>query len=81
MNRTFIRRNITTVSIVIFLIVYGAILFVKPGFIYNHDGSLRQFGINSNKKTILPSWLIAILSAIISYLFVLYYLAIPKLIF
>lgn len=81
MNRIFIRNNITIVSIVLFLMAYGGILFIQPGFLYNHDGSLRQFGLNSNRKTILPSWLIAILIAILSYLFVLYYLAAPKLLY
>ena len=45
---------------------------------YNKDGSLRQFGIGYQKKTILPAWLIAIVVAIMSYFGVLYYISLPK---
>ena len=78
LSRTFIRNNITSISIGVFLALYSFIIFIKPGFMYNHDGSLRQFGLNSNQKTILPVWSIAILLSIIAYFFVLYYLAIPR---
>ncbi len=79
MNRTFIRNNCTSVAIVIFIISYAIILFLKPNFIFNKDGSLRDFGIGFTKKTIVPAWLTAILIAILSYFSVLYYLAAPKL--
>jgi hypothetical protein len=39
---------------------------------YNEDGSLRQFGIGFQRKTVVPAWLVAIILAILSYLFVLY---------
>uniref|UniRef100_A0A6C0CS05 Uncharacterized protein n=1 Tax=viral metagenome TaxID=1070528 RepID=A0A6C0CS05_9ZZZZ len=78
MNRNFIRRNITSISILLFATIYGIIVLSKPGFMYNKDGSLRQFGIGYQKKTILPAWLIAIVIAIISYFGVLYYISLPK---
>ena len=78
-SRNFIRKNIITTSILLFIIIFGIINFMTPSFLYNNDGSLRQFGLNSSKKTILPSWLLAILVAILSYFIVLYYLAAPKL--
>ena len=78
MNRNFIRRNITSISIFIFAAVYGIIVLSKPAFMYNKDGSLRQFGIGYKKKTILPAWLIAIVLAIVSYFGVLYYISLPK---
>jgi hypothetical protein len=74
MNRHYIRRNITTIAIVIYLMVFGAIVLLKPAFLYNRDGSLRQFGLNSTKRTVIPVWLMALLVAILSYLGVLYYL-------
>lgn len=77
--RFFIRKNITAVSIFIFLCIYGFLVSMKPGFLYNTDGSLRQFGINNSKKTVIPAWLLALLLAIMSYLFVLYYLTYPRL--
>jgi len=78
MNRIFLRNNISTISILLFVVIYSIILYLKPGFLYNKDGSLRQFGLNNNKKTIVPIWLLVILIAIISYFTLLYYLALPK---
>lgn len=81
MNRTYVRKNITFVSILLFISIYTTIIVIKPGFLYNHDGSLRNFGLNSNKRTIIPVWLIAVLISIVSYLAVLYYLALPKMLY
>ena len=78
MNLRYIRNNIVSVSIVIFIASYMFILYTKPGFIYNSDGSLRQFGLNSTRKTVIPAWLLALVLAIASYFLVLYYLTIPK---
>ncbi len=79
MNRNIIRRNITSVSIVIFIILYTLVLSFKPAFIFKKDGNLRNFGIGFRDKTVIPAWLLAIILAIISYLLVLYYIALPKL--
>jgi len=78
MFRLFIRQNITSVSIVLFVILFAVIQISKPAIIYNKDGSLRQFGLASRKKTVLPIWLITIFLAILCYLFILYYLTLPK---
>jgi hypothetical protein len=68
----FIKKYQTLMSILLFLIVYYIIQYDKPLFIYNVDGTLRQFGVGYKKKTILPIWLLAILLAIISYMIVKY---------
>ena len=78
MNRLFIRRNITSVSIIIFVVIFAAIQYLQPAFLYNKDGSIREFGIGKKNKTIIPIWLISLVIAILSYLFVLSYLAYPK---
>ena len=78
MFRLFIRQNITSVSIVLFVILFAFIQIVKPSIIYEKDGSLRQFGLASKKKTVLPIWLITIFLAILCYLFIMYYLTLPK---
>jgi hypothetical protein len=78
MFRLFIRQNITSVSIVLFIILFTVIQIVKPSIIYDNDGSLRQFGLASKKKTVLPIWLITIFLAILCYLFIMYYLTLPK---
>ena len=79
LNRNIIRKNLTSVSVVLFLSLFILVQYIKPSFLYDTDGSLRQFGIGTRKKTILPCWLITIILAILSYLFMLYYLNIPKL--
>ena len=75
----FIQENITLVSILLFLVVFGIIQCLKPGFLYNRDGSIREFGVGYRNKTILPVWLLSILLGIICYLFVMYYLVYPRL--
>jgi fumarate reductase subunit C len=78
MYRAYIRRNITSVAIIIFVVMFCLIQMYAPHFLYNQDGSLREFGIGYRKKTVVPIWLVVFILAIFSYLFVLYYLAIPK---
>jgi hypothetical protein len=46
--------------------------YANPSFIYNQDGSLREFGIGYSSKTVLPIWLIAIVLGILSYVAVYY---------
>lgn len=78
MSRSYIRKNLTTMSIFLFIIIFIIIQIAKPSFIYNDDGSFRQFGIGYKKKTVVPIWFVTILVAILSYLFVLYYITLPK---
>lgn len=79
MSRTFIKNNITLVSIAVFVIIFGFIQYMKPAFLYKPDGSVREFGIGYKNKTIMPVWLFSILLGIMCYLGVLYYLAAPRL--
>lgn len=77
-SRKFIRNNIISFAILLFLIIYLIINYIKPHFLYTHEGYLRQFGLGYKNKTIIPLWLIAIVIAILSYLAVLYWLTLPK---
>jgi hypothetical protein len=61
------------------MVLYGMTIAFKPHFLYNKDGSLREFGVGFRRKTVIPAWLLAIVLGIVSYFFVLYYLAAPKL--
>ena len=79
-NRNYIRSNITTIAIIIYVLLYTIIIMLKPAIIYNKDGSLREFGLGYKKKTVIPVWLLAICLAILSYFSVLYYLTYPKMI-
>lgn len=78
MNRNYIRENATLFSIILFLIMFGAIQMMKPAFLYNKDGSIREFGVGYKNKTILPIWLLSLILGILSYLFIMYYVAYPK---
>ena len=79
LNRIFIKKHTISISVIIFIIIYSVLYYIKPDFIYNQDGSLREFGIGYKSKTIIPLWLLSIIIAILSYFIVSYYIAIPKL--
>ena len=79
MYREFIRNNQTLVAIILFVIIFGIIQIIKPGFLYNNDGSVKEFGIGYKNKTIFPIWLLSLVLGILCYLFVLYYISLPKL--
>lgn len=79
LNRIFIKKHTISISVIIFIIIYSILYYIKPDFIYNQDGSLREFGIGYKSKTIIPLWLLSIIIAILSYFIVSYYIAIPKL--
>lgn len=76
--RAFIKKYIISFSILIFISVYLIINHFQPSFLYTRDGSLRSFGLGYKNKTVLPLWLISIVIAILSYVIVLYWLALPK---
>jgi hypothetical protein len=78
-NKNYIREHITLISIILFVFMFGLIVMIKPAFLYNRDGSVREFGIGYKNKTILPIWLLSLILGIISYLIVMFYLASPKL--
>ena len=59
--------NPINIAIVIFAVSVGIVAMGKPRFIYNDDGTLREFGLGYRKKTILPLWLVIILLAIFAY--------------
>jgi hypothetical protein len=72
LSRTFIARNKVNVAIVIFIILFSAFHYLKPGFAYNREGGYRPFGLGFKNKTVIPIWIISIIFAILSYLVVLF---------
>ena len=72
MLRQYIINNINLVSVVIFLLLFALIIFIKPTIIFDKNGRPREFGIGYKNKTILPLWLMVIILSIISYLFIVY---------
>jgi hypothetical protein len=67
-----LRTHKVSFAILLFLIVFGIIHLVKPGFIYNRDGGFRPFGVGYREKTVIPIWVVSICVAILSYLAVLW---------
>lgn len=78
MLRTFIQNNIIFTAMILFFLMFIGVSIVKPNFIYNRDGSLKDFGLGFKRKTVLPMWLITIVLAILSYLLVLFYKVYPR---
>lgn len=68
-----IQQNVPMFSILLFITFYVGILSFKPAFLYNSDGTIRQFGIGFSKKTVFPIWLLAIALSIMSYFLIFYY--------
>lgn len=71
MNRFFIKKNVLSLSIILFCLLFGLINVLKPNILYN-QGEIRPFGINYTKTTVTPLWLITIFLAVVSYLSMLY---------
>lgn len=67
-----IKKNRLSVSIILFLIIFITILQFKPAFLFNKDGSIRNFGLGKSNTSIIPVWLFGILIATLSYLLILY---------
>lgn len=60
------------ISLVMFIIIYGIMIYSKPSIMFYEDGMLREFGIGYKNKTICPLWIASILLGALCYLFVLY---------
>ena len=73
-NKSFVRVNKLSISILIFMILFSIIHILKPTLLYTPEGGFRQFGVGYKQKTVIPIWIVAIVLAIFSYLGVLYYL-------
>lgn len=76
--KLFIRNNMVGCAILIYIIIFMLLQYANPSFLYNEDGSLREFGVGYSSKTILPIWIVAIIIAILSYLAVFYYSRPPR---
>jgi hypothetical protein len=74
LTKKFVRFHTVNIAIIIFLIAFSIIHYVKPSALYNKDGGFRPFGLGYRHKTVIPIWIVAIVLAIFSYLAVLYYL-------
>ena len=69
----FVKNN--KLVIVIFLLIFFILIIhkIKPAFLYERNGSIRNFGLGIKSKTIIPLWLIVIVMSILFYIIVDYY--------
>ena len=74
LEKPFIRNNKVSISIILFLAIFGMLHYMKPALMYDKNGGFQQFGVGYRNKTVLPIWIFAIVLAILSYLAVSYYL-------
>ena len=58
--REFILDNKLAIAVCIFLAFFFSIHMLKPSFVYNKDGSFREFGVGYRHKTVIPIWLVSI---------------------
>lgn len=56
-------------AILVFIIIFAGTCMIKPLFLYNRDGSLKEFGVGYKNKTFMPLWLFSIILGILVYTF------------
>lgn len=71
---SLLRRHPLGTAIVLFVVLFAITNSLRPRFLYQEDGSLRDFGVGYRNKTILPIWLFSLLLGILCYVAVLYYI-------
>ena len=69
MRRAYLKKHRVAVAILTFVVLFGIIQVFKPGFLYKQDGTFMEFGLGYRNKTVFPIWLLAMVLAIMSYLF------------
>ena len=57
-------------AILLFLFLFGVFHWIQPSFSYLSNGAFRPFGVGFRNKTVIPAWIVAIILAILSYVFV-----------
>ena len=74
LNKSFVRVNKLSISIILFLLLFSLVHIAKPSLLYTKDGGFRQFGVGYKQKTVVPIWIVAIMLSILSYVAVNWYL-------
>lgn len=69
-STNYIRKQKVSIAIFLFLILFSIFHLLKPAISYNEEGGFRPFGLGYKNKTVIPVWIIAIILAIFSYMFV-----------
>ena len=61
-------KNRLVFSVLLFLLLAGAVHAFKPSLMYAEDGSIRPFGVGYRHKTIVPVWFAFVILAICCYM-------------
>ena len=69
----FVKNNKLVIIIALLVSFILVIHQIKPAFLYERNGSIRNFGFGVKSKTIIPLWLIVIVMSILFYIIVDYY--------
>jgi hypothetical protein len=64
------RADVVLYAIVLYAVVFGGLMWLKPACLFDADGSIRAFGIGTRRKTVLPAWLVSIVLGLLSYVVV-----------
>lgn len=54
------------ISLFIYLILIIILIVIKPQYLFNKNGTLKQFG-TGDTNTIIPLWMLILLAAFLSY--------------
>jgi hypothetical protein len=73
-TKQFVRYNKISIAILMFLVIFSIIHYLKPGLLYTKEGGFREFGVGYRNKTVIPIWLVSIILAILCYFSVNVYL-------
>lgn len=73
--RIFVGKHKLHLSLLLFVLLFSLVHYLQPSIVYNENGEFREFGVGYRHKTVVPIWLVAIVLAIFSYLFIMSYLA------
>ena len=63
----------------LYIAIFFCTVYTRPAFLFEEDGSIREFGVGYSRKTVLPIWFICIIAAILSYYSVLHFVSWNKL--
>ena len=79
MLRTLARENPVGAALAVFIVAYACVVMAQPAALFASDGTLRDFGVGTKNRTVVPAWLVAIMLAVLAYLCVLWFIAAPTL--
>ena len=67
LQKQTIIKNKVSIAILLFLVIFFIIHYLKPGLLYTPEGGFREFGVGYRNKTVIPIWVVSIVLAILCY--------------